>query len=614
MFLVPLLSLLGYFLLIKKTTKISDGCVPIITISSIVMLLYFAALLHILFVAIDFICILGIASVIYFLCNWLLSKNYRIDIAEYKIILFSLVIIFILWVAPKSAFFSNWDEFSLWAKVSKFIYLTHSLPDHSSFIEAVFLRYPTGPAIFHAFILKYLGGFFEGGVYFAQNILTIAPLFIVLDKNKSNLFNLTIFLLMIIVIYAVNFGLRIGEFRYIFNNLYNDNLSGLYFAASILIYLKNRNNPLINWLLLPVLSFLILIKETATLFALFAIIFIIIDQLILFKNHLITQPKKKFILGFSIFMLLAGIIFVKLTWIYHCKDFTPININYLSFLSNPHFNDIAQNFFSSLLFVNPSIRPYFTTSLWLYILLGISFYIIKNCHQNKQPLFIRLFIILSIGYFTYALILFILYLTWFSAYEANYLASFNRYIGSYILAYALILTPLIFFYHKKNINFKIALPIIVIACILLVHEFYPTNHKYSLSLKRQEIKNTTNQILSHLSSNLENNKKIYIIYQNPTGFEISIFRYELLPDNDASTQYPSLGKPYSAKDISTHFLAPKELKQILLNYDYILLAKTDKQFWSLYGSVFRPNKPSLIPTFYKIIKLNGKDVKLKKVF
>jgi hypothetical protein len=541
-------------------------------------------------------------------------KNYYADLVEHRIILFFIIIFILLWFVSKSTYYSSgWDDIMHWGRFTKFIYFTHSLPDQSS-LNIVHLGYPLGSAIFHSFILKYLSGFSEGGTFFAQNILLISPLFIVLDQKKSNIINLNIFLLFLIVIYTIIFTLHITDIYRVFSTLYNDILIGVYFAATILMYLNNRQNYLINWLLLPILSFLVLVKDTALLFALIAAAFIIVDQLILFKEQLIDQPKKKIILGLSIFMLLTGMLLVKISWIYYCQDFIKSQINYLNFLNNPHFHAIAANFFSSLLFINHSIRPYFTTSLWLYILLGLSFYVIKTAHHNERSLFIRLFTTLLVGYFIYALLLFVLYLTWFSEYEASFLASFNRYIGTYILAYALILTPLIFFHYQKIINSKVILIIlIIITSVMLTREFSPFGRQHYLSPERQKAKQIAKQILS-LPISPNKNAKIYVIEQNSWAWASYILGYELLLDYNLTTHFYSIGKPYSAKDISTHLLTPNEFKQILSSYDYILLIKTDKQFWSLYGSVFRPNKPSLAPTFYKIIKQNGKDIKLEKVF
>ncbi|MGV8121867.1 MAG: hypothetical protein AB2L14_19055 [Candidatus Xenobiia bacterium LiM19] len=103
---------------------------------------------------------------------------------------------------------------------------------------------------------------------------------------------------------------------------------------------------------------------------------------------------------------------------------------------------------------------------------------------------------------------------------------------------------------------------------------------------------------------------IYIIWQNSPGAPKVMAAYELAPRKTNLDGW-SLGKPYGVDDLWTVDKTAEEWEQDLAEYDYLLIGSSDEQFWNLYRSLFEDQAGSREHTFFKVIRLDEKSVKLR---
>ena len=103
-----------------------------------------------------------------------------------------------------------------------------------------------------------------------------------------------------------------------------------------------------------------------------------------------------------------------------------------------------------------------------------------------------------------------------------------------------------------------------------------------------------------LKSYMQKSDNVYIIYQQSKGFEYQIVRYELTPfqSNRYEDGSPSIGKPYYEGDIWTSNINSQEFIEKLMDYNYLLLAHSDYQFFKNYGSIFHDYNENVF--LYKI--------------
>ena len=74
-----------------------------------------------------------------------------------------------------------------------------------------------------------------------------------------------------------------------------------------------------------------------------------------------------------------------------------------------------------------------------------------------------------------------------------------------------------------------------------------------------------------------------MIWQKSNGLEIGIIRYDLLP---RFIEGGSFGKKYNTEDIYTSNISEFDFFNSLREFDYLLLAFTDNNFWTIYGNLF----------------------------
>ncbi|KPA32792.1 putative membrane protein [Leptospira interrogans] len=240
---------------------------------------------------------------------------------------------------------------------------------------------------------------------------------------------------------------------------------------------------------------------------------------------------------------------------------------------------------------------------------GIAAIVIETRRQERRIAIVG-FLTMFLGYTVYSFGLLLMYLYSFGSYEGTRVASFTRYMGIFLLAWTVVTWGFMLSTgeQKEKNSPKIVQGLFVIFILFLTpikSALFALTQPKPLPV-RMEIK----KILSNTIPNLKRGERVYVIWQNTTGFEPWIISYELSPRNSTSVASSgwSLGRPYYEGDVWTSDIDPKTWSEnILVNYDFLLLASVDEYFWSRYASVFKSTLNLKSNKLFRVVKKeNGK--------
>ena len=197
---------------------------------------------------------------------------------------------------------------------------------------------------------------------------------------------------------------------------------------------------------------------------------------------------------------------------------------------------------------------------------------------------------LLFGYILYLYGLLILYNFSFGDYEGPRLASFERYQSIFQIGW--ILFNLNYVFQSKffqNLDFSKFLlkfswiPIFIFIVSLSILKIYIDNFTERGQFRVQELHNRIQIFTQEVQKLTEENSKIKVVWQSSNGLEIGIIRYNLIP---RFVRGGSFGTKYNENDVWTNSISKDEFFDDLKQFDYLLLAYTDSNFWSLYGDIF----------------------------
>ncbi|MBI5524572.1 MAG: hypothetical protein HY910_18245 [Desulfarculus sp.] len=97
-------------------------------------------------------------------------------------------------------------------------------------------------------------------------------------------------------------------------------------------------------------------------------------------------------------------------------------------------------------------------------------------------------------------------------------------------------------------------------------------------------------------------KRVFIVWQNSSGRNFHIIRYEITP-RPANKWFFSLGKPYFEGDVWTEPLSAEAWARMLKDekFDYVFLAKGDRQFWEQFGGLFTPGTRKEMDLVFQVV-------------
>jgi hypothetical protein len=513
------------------------------------------------------------------------------------------------WLLLSGTHYASWDEFSHWGFIAKEISLRDALPPLESALR--FKDYPPGTALFQYYV-TFFTGWSEGATAFAQVLLVLSAAAALMQsitwKQRTRL----------AVVLSLSY-LLIILFNFKPQSLYVDHILGLLFGMSIASALISEDGTVKTLLrLAPTLVILPLIKAAGLVLALIA-------AAAVSTNHLIAvgtrNGRKKWLgsLCLCAALLLAPLIAAK-SWNRHvvnmgaAKTFatkiTPAEtLKAFSGSAPEPAKTITANFKKALARkqVGRTIPPVF-----LVLILSLAaFAALRKEVRRRENLQIRAGLLWMLaGFIVYASGLLLLYLFSFSSYEGSRLASFGRYMGGFFLGWSFVTAA--FFLRLPPSAAAARLARYAGWLIILTALFcLGANSFKKVSAEKTLLHESIREKAAYAVSKTPADAIIYIIWQGSDGFEPQVMAYELAP-RITSTRGGSwsLGKPYGPEDVWTSDISPKDWQAVLMDYDYVMIGRADKQFRDRFASLFAPAPPSETDYLFKVTSDKGR-VKLR---
>lgn len=280
-----LCSISGYMMLTRKWLKFQTEFVPVFVFSTIGCVVYIGGIFGLLLLTAVFVLAGGIIAFIYYGSQIIKEKEYL----SMKISLFQIIFGIGCLIFFHQLFISrliHYDNFSHWAIALKQVLSTDAFPDaRSALID--YKNYPLGTTSFLYFICRF-AGHSQRGMLMGQGLLVFAcfyALFGVITEKKRFL----------LYAYAgAGFStLSIFNLTIRINNLLVDFLLPIYTLAILAISYKYRNELKKSCIaIIPIAGFLMIIKNTGTIFAGIGLIYFLYIAVKSFKQSRIIVVFK----------------------------------------------------------------------------------------------------------------------------------------------------------------------------------------------------------------------------------------------------------------------------------------------------------------------------------
>lgn len=579
---VVVLAVLGYGLLLKRSSKWPLESSLLFVCASMLCLLYFSGLLGCLHLAAQVM--LGIGVLLFLTGILSRLKSGTLAPCLSPGVLFFLLSVLGFWFFTRSNYYANlseWDDFSHWGRISKIIAGNHRLIIPA---DAVWLQdYPPGMALFDYLFFQF-SGFSERIAMFSRGVFVFAAfsqLFSVIPGkfNKYSFAGISLFL------YSLIFFLKSG-----LHTVSADLIVSVVFGSAIFGYLADRQNGRLAALirLVPLVMLLPLIKLIGGLFA-FIIIGVVICDIL--AESISVREKTQWL--FAAILLITLCLFTHLSWSSHVKRLgasktfnAEISVHEIVKALDPASATDRQKTtignFTRRVFFPYLDSEYGTCYKWALCLafLWLLWFMSKD-HRKFIPL-----AVLFAGFCAYLVVLLVLYMFSFGDYEGVRLAEFKRYVNTYSLGVFIVLFGLALSLYFKEKRGKTTAIFFVAICIVTMIP----NLKAGLRSMSSTVRGSTSEGVTNISrhwnmieENTAPSSKIYFVCQNISAEALLIFGYGIIPRRTNQGCW-SVGLPYYDGDVWTCPMAPGEFEKALRDYDYLFIARGDKKLEDVYLS------------------------------
>jgi len=507
-------------------------------------------------------------------------------------------LVFISYLVPLWMKFTVIDDYVYWGIIGKYLYLNHHLPDSNTTIIARHLAYTPGTSLFHYLFYTLTGKYSPAISYYAQNILLISALFVVIRKETIK--RTVIFLCILVTLLTLFSGS-------VFTKLQVDYLLSIYFFAVLWIYFKEKPSLCIIMTIIFPVCFLFLIKEIG--FALGLLIFSIIFFDIVFSKGLEKKIKIKSILC----IILAGsfLFLLKQIWGGHLEM-----MGFLKFSSAVNMESIKLSFavfsnetvkkgfliFIKDILIGPADRLNLPYIVWYIAMIFFWFKILGKQGRSDKERYTRLLIIISVSFAIYLAMLYLLQIIVFKVgINYDHTVGLTRYMNIFFspVMFFLILLYVDQYFFQQKIPTKLIYLFVIVVMLVLGFSRIET------SLHRDDHYQFAELIANKIEMSIYKEKKNFIGIVPGVGdnnFGIKLL-YHLLP-NTVNID----GFPVQNRDI---FLSE------LLQYDYVFFNKLNDNIIDWLNPYMETSIEPL--GFFRIIqdgmyKVENKNLRLEKIF
>ena len=607
-----------------------ESSVTIVFLSS-ALLLYIAGLFNLMKFAVYLIYLFAIISFVYII-YCIIKKKIKIrEIFTPGIIMYIFVIMIMAFIV-KDTYYYEWDEFSHWGANLKAM-VEYDVFWSNKIYDGVHVVYTPIAGITEYFFCKINGGFAEDVSYMAINTFIITLLLPIIKGQKHNLKSYIKLILFWFMFYC---SIKLCNFQ--LTSIYIDMLLGILFALGmVLAYRLDGKEDKINLIL--TLIMMPLLKDTGLLLLGIILMQLFFNKVILkiIEERKITKQHFK-IFGIIVLMLIIPLVFYG-TWKIYCgvngkvlddrhdkNAISEIDIKeYIKGIllidtDNSKYKDISNSFYDALN-TTPVVGGLESTVTAVKLvavldITGIIIYLVNKDKQDKKKI-ATILLALNIGFGLYCLLLLATFMFAFTETEGRALASYSRYMSTYFIAWIIITVGLALNSKIKNVILSLTIAIMLCLYPTSVISIVDITSRKNLSGIDDEIRTEANII----KENVELNDKVYIIYQNiGGGYEYHKLRYSISPIVTNLLYEWSLGPKYYESDIWSLDLTKEEFEKKLIDeeFDYLFIAKIDKQFVDIYGSLINfdfntNNYEELNNKLLKIERVNENEVILNLV-
>lgn len=607
-----------------------ESSVTIVFLSS-ALLLYIAGLFNLMKFAVYLIYLFAIISFVYII-YCIIKKKIKIrEIFTPGIIMYIFVIMIMAFIV-KDTYYYEWDEFSHWGANLKAM-VEYDVFWSNKIYDGVHVVYTPIAGIIEYFFCKINGGFAEDVSYMAINTFIITLLLPIIKGQKHNLKSYIKLILFWFMFYC---SIKLCNFQ--LTSIYIDMLLGILFALGmVLAYRLDGKEDKINLIL--TLIMMPLLKDTGLLLLGIILMQLFFNKVILkiIEERKITKQHFK-IFGIIVLMLIIPLVFYG-TWKIYCgvngkvlddrhdkNAISEIDIKeYIKGIllidtDNSKYKDISNSFYDALN-TTPVVGGLESTVTAVKLvavldITGIIIYLVNKDKQDKKKI-ATILLALNIGFGLYCLLLLATFMFAFTETEGRALASYSRYMSTYFIAWIIITVGLALNSKIKNVILSLTIAIMLCLYPTSVISIVDITSRKNLSGIDDEIRTEANII----KENVELNDKVYIIYQNiGGGYEYHKLRYSISPIVTNLLYEWSLGPKYYESDIWSLDLTKEEFEKKLIDeeFDYLFIAKIDKQFVDIYESLINfdfntNNYEELNNKLLKIERVNENEVILNLV-
>jgi hypothetical protein len=618
-FVLFLLSLLGFVALGVRRLSWPAEQMPLWTVALFISALYAAALSGVLYAGARVL----VATGLILLVGQLVTDRHRLKEAAASVLtpgvcLFVAVAI-AYWVKFHAGMLSAWDEFSHWGLVIKELTATHALSTPDS--PVLFKDYPPGAGLFQ-YALMAVTGWSEGAAMVAQAMAlwAVAPVLLTGATWRQGL--------RLVATIAVFYLLVVG-FGHEPTSLYVDQVLGAWLVGVLAILWWSRDEGLgVLPRVLPMLAALPLIKTPGMALALTAAAYLALSAWTAPRS---AEGRGRF--GWRVVLVIALAAATPAlaygSWKHH--------------VANAHFHEtfrltaqeppettaerrrVTIEAFGQALVqrpignMNARRTPPVTTVVWLAALLALllaAWWGLKEPGQRAR--FLAMQGALGLGAIVYVGGLLWLYLTSFNAYEGPRLASFERYMGIYALIWSQVLVVHFVDAWGTDRRRQAVVAVVAVLVVGLLVRQGPYDGLSRLWAPTPGLSPVRQQLQAQVAGASGLAGRCYVVWQNTSGLEYWMLRYELAPHLTGQTDWAkqpwSLGAPYGPDDVWTRPLDARAWSDVLKQgFDYVLVGHADAMFTRRFGRLFERAGQRSPAGMYRVVPQADGWVKLHPV-
>ncbi len=585
-----------------KFLNLDPGYAPLFSISLIGILLFFFALAGFLETGTYLVAGLGGGFALYFVAGRIKKTEGNFTPSRFLTLKPGTVfggLIVLSFCLTFNMQFTVVDDFVFWGIAGKYLVLFDHLPRADTTIIAKHLMYTPGTSLVHYFFHGLTGAYKPSFAYFAQNMILISALFVVIRKQQMEKSLIRLCLMVVLL------TLFSGS---VFTKLQVDYLlTTLFFAVLWIYYTDDNLFPKLLAISAPI-CFLFLIKQIGLLLGLLLLVIIAAD--LIFNGNPGKQLKFK-ALGF-LFLIGGFLLLLNRLWAWHCLEmgFTAFNNamtldNILAALNIFSDETIQKGFliYVKAVFLGPADRFNLPYLFWYVLLVFIGIRLFRGMSPEENSRFGLLAKMMTIAFILYLVMIYFFQVIVFRV-GANYdhTVGLTRYLN--ILFAQIIIFTFLFsvgrLWFKKPVSGKaLLIGVIGVTLIFGISRIEKTIRPDNADIQAESL---AQKIVLNTDRNRQN--RICVIPGNKDQFLGIKLLYHLLPDRVNPDPFPAATR--------------EQFMDQLVQWDYVLFYQPDNRVKAWAEKL---TNSSLGPSgFYEIMALKAhsldkkESVTLRKLF